>query len=100
MCGLPFKGRPEFDHRKPIAFGGTNDLSNCVVACKPCHAEKTAKEDVPRIRLADRQKDADIGANPSKQPMAKKPKPAKTSFKQDQLRALGPTALMRQVGAK
>ena len=62
LCGMPFKGRPEYDHRIPDALGGTNDLANCMVICRPCHAEKTAKEDVPRIRKADRQKNAERGA--------------------------------------
>jgi 5-methylcytosine-specific restriction endonuclease McrA len=62
LCGLPFKGRPEFDHRLPLALGGKSDLPNCQAICRACHAAKTAKEDVPRIRKADRQRKASIGA--------------------------------------
>jgi 5-methylcytosine-specific restriction endonuclease McrA len=28
------------DHIEPVALGGTNELSNLVVACKPCNAKK------------------------------------------------------------
>ena len=69
LCGLPFKGRPQYDHRLPCALGGTNDPANCMAICVPCHAEKTAKEDVPRIRKADRQTNAHAGARRPKQPM-------------------------------
>ncbi len=68
-CGLPFKGHPQYDHRLPCALGGTNDPANCVALCIPCHTEKTAKEDVPRIRKADRQTNAHAGARRPKQPM-------------------------------
>ncbi len=61
-CGLPFNGRrPHFDHILPDALGGEATLANCSVLCEPCHAEKTSKEDVPRIRKADRQKRSALG---------------------------------------
>lgn len=28
------------DHIEPVSLGGTNELSNLVVACKPCNAKK------------------------------------------------------------
>jgi hypothetical protein len=37
-------------------------LANCQVLCVPCHRAKTAKEDVPRIRKADRARRANNGA--------------------------------------
>ena len=47
-----------FDHIIPAAIGGDNSLQNCAVLCIPCHAEKTAKRDIPIIakskRIADR----------------------------------------------
>lgn len=61
-CGLPFGGKKmQFDHILPLALGGESSLANCQVLCEPCHAAKTAKEDVPRIRKADRVKRAARG---------------------------------------
>lgn len=61
-CGLPFGAkRKHFDHILPAALGGEPTLANCQVLCEPCHMEKTAKEDIPRIRKADRQKRAALG---------------------------------------
>lgn len=71
-CGHDFAKsgkRPEYDHRLPDALGGRNDLPNCVVLCAPCHGIKTAKEDVPRIRKADRQRTRAIGAHRPKTPI-------------------------------
>ena len=61
MCGIRLTvGKIEYDHRIPDALGGEPTLDNCVVACKPCHAEKTGKRDIPRIaktkRISDREK--------------------------------------------
>lgn len=65
-CGLPFKGRPQYDHVLPAALGGQPTLANCRAICVPCHKAKTA-DDVGRIRKADRQRRADNGAKlPSK----------------------------------
>ena len=62
LCGMPFgKKRKHFDHRLPCALGGKAELANCQVICEPCHKAKTAKEDIPRIRKADRQRRADNG---------------------------------------
>lgn len=60
-CDLRGKAR-HFDHILPAALGGEATLANCAVLCVACHAEKTAKQDVPRIRKADRQRRADNGA--------------------------------------
>lgn len=61
-CGLPFAGKKmHFDHILPLALNGDSSLSNCQVLCEPCHKEKTAKEDVPRIRKADRVRRASRG---------------------------------------
>jgi 5-methylcytosine-specific restriction enzyme A len=63
MCGVALTtGKFHYDHELPDALGGEPTLENCKVACTPCHSEKTAKEDVPRIRKADRQRKAHIGA--------------------------------------
>jgi 5-methylcytosine-specific restriction endonuclease McrA len=63
LCGgILTIGKFEYDHRLPDALGGKNDLANCMVICTPCHKAKTSKEDVPRIRKADRQRKKHIGA--------------------------------------
>jgi 5-methylcytosine-specific restriction protein A len=63
VCKLPLVvGKFAYDHILPDALGGKPELANCMVICTPCHAEKTGKQDVPRIRKADRQRRAHIGA--------------------------------------
>jgi 5-methylcytosine-specific restriction enzyme A len=67
-CGLPLViGHIHYDHILPCALGGKATLANCQVLCAACHAEKTGKDDVPRIRKADRQRKAHIGATAPKQ---------------------------------
>ena len=62
-CGIPLKaGSGHFDHVLPVALGGTPTLANCQVLCEPCHKGKTGKEDVPRVRKADRQRRQHNGA--------------------------------------
>jgi 5-methylcytosine-specific restriction protein A len=41
-CGAP---TTEVDHIVPLSKGGTNDRSNLIGRCKPCHSRKTAKSD-------------------------------------------------------
>lgn len=61
-CKLPTVGKKiHFDHILPAALGGEPTLANCQVLCEACHKEKTGKEDIPRIRKADRQKRAALG---------------------------------------
>ena len=88
-CGMPLKGRRKrYDHILPAALGGKPTLANCQAICMPCDIEKTPK-DIGRIRLADRQKDSDIGAaKPGKQPVANRPKPDRVSVKADRIREL------------
>ena len=35
---------PEFDHRIPLALGGSEGLTNIQALCPNCHREKTAKD--------------------------------------------------------
>ena len=72
ICGLPVKGRGHFDHILPVALGGKPTLENCQFVCEPCHTAKTSKEDLPRIRKADRQRRSDNGAD---RPHGSMPKP-------------------------
>lgn len=62
-CGLAIGSKAKhYDHILPDALGGKPTLANCQLLCEPCHKEKTGKYDVPRVRKADRQHKADIGA--------------------------------------
>jgi len=79
-CGVKIApGGEEYDHILPTALGGKATLANCQVLCRACHGVKTAKEDIPRIRKADRQRRYHNGtkAEPTKKlesaPMAKAP---------------------------
>ena len=73
-CGLPFGGKKmHFDHILPLALNGESTLANCQVLCEPCHKEKTAKEDVPRIRKADRSRRAARGIKNETAPKIKSP---------------------------
>lgn len=41
-CGIPLQaGEWECDHRIELRDGGTHDLNNLLVLCKPCHRLKT-----------------------------------------------------------
>jgi 5-methylcytosine-specific restriction endonuclease McrA len=74
LCQMPFGVKtPEYDHRLPDALGGLPTLANCMAICSPCHKTKTATEDVPRIRKADRQKNGAIGARRPKQAIPSAP---------------------------
>ncbi|MFI2810153.1 HNH endonuclease [Microbulbifer sp. JSM ZJ756] len=42
-AGLAVQGS-HVDHIKPKAQGGTDDLENLQLLCKPCHLRKTAQE--------------------------------------------------------
>jgi 5-methylcytosine-specific restriction protein A len=72
-CGLPFKGRPEYDHKLPCALGGDASLENCHALCGACHEEKT-KADVKSIRKADRQRNANVGAKAAARPIPQRMK--------------------------
>lgn len=62
-CQQPLQiGKIEYDHILPDALGGKPVLANCLPMCSACHRIKTSTQDVPRIRKADRQRRAHIGA--------------------------------------
>lgn len=97
QCGLDFAKtgkKPEYDHRLPCALGGRNDLPNCVVLCAHCHGVKTTKEDVPRIRKADRQRTRAIGAHRADTPMQSAPKPERD----ERAPAVGLSEIARRFG--
>jgi|DEB3_MinimDraft_2_1074329.scaffolds.fasta_scaffold05149_4 hypothetical protein len=55
LCGLCgrkiFPGEKTIvEHMRALALGGTNDIANLCVAHEACAANKTSKEDIPRIR--------------------------------------------------
>lgn len=55
-------GHTHYDHIVPDALGGEPILENVQVLCSACHGRKTAKQDVPRIAKAKRQRADHIGA--------------------------------------
>lgn len=90
-CGLPFGGKKmHFDHILPLALSGESSLANCQVLCVSCHTAKTAKEDVPRIRKADRVKRAARGI---KNNIGPKIKSAGFPIKQEKLGKIDKSAL-------
>lgn len=70
ICGVRLTtGKFRYDHKLPCALGGDNSLENLVVQCVSCDTPKTA-DDIRRIRKADRQHAAHIGAKaPSRNPL-------------------------------
>lgn len=47
-CGTKlYAGFFDADHIIPLACGGTNDLTNFQLICRPCHSDKTAGKDIP-----------------------------------------------------
>lgn len=71
-CRAPLTiGKYHYDHILPDALGGKPTLANCQVLCSACHKAKTAKEDIPRIRKADRQRAIHIGAKVRSGPQIK-----------------------------
>jgi 5-methylcytosine-specific restriction endonuclease McrA len=42
-CGDPLNGSGEVDHLTPVARGGTNNIGNLTLACRPCNLSKTSK---------------------------------------------------------
>jgi len=66
LCGLCgrkiFPGEKTIvEHMRPLALGGTNDIGNLCVAHEACSADKTSKEDIPRIRKAKSAKARSFG---------------------------------------
>lgn len=62
-------GKYQYDHVTPDGLGGKPTLENCKVVCTACHGAKTAKEDVPRMAKADRQRAKLMDGKKSKRPM-------------------------------
>ena len=60
----------DIDHILPLALGGTNELKNLQIFCKPCHQSKTSQSDIPRIAKTKRLKARHLGArSPSTRPI-------------------------------
>jgi 5-methylcytosine-specific restriction enzyme A len=47
-------GKFDYDHDKPVAFGGDNSFENCRCLCVACHSEKTGARDIPAIAKSNR----------------------------------------------
>ena len=61
-CGARLSaGKFHYDHIIPDALGGDPVLDNCQVLCKPCHADKTGKQDIPAIAKTKRIRDRERG---------------------------------------
>ncbi len=68
-CNFPIDlGLFHYDHIIPDWMGGDNNLSNCQVLCRLCHAKKTAV-DVGAIAKAKRIQDRRSKSLTSKRPM-------------------------------
>lgn len=73
----------EVDKSKPLT------AEDGALWCKACHDDHTKKFSTPAVALAKRQEAAALGAeSPNKQKIKTAPKPARSTFKQDQIRAL------------
>lgn len=65
-----YVGKFHYDHIQPDGLLGEPTLENCRVLCIACHGVKTAREDIPRMAKADRQKARHEGTRkPSRRPM-------------------------------
>lgn len=42
----------EVDHLKPKAKGGADDLENLMPICRPCHHDKTIRDNGGRVRVS------------------------------------------------
>ena len=73
-CGLPIKGRPEYDHVLPCGLGGDASLENCAVLCCQCHSRKTHAGDGDRAKMskADRLKRKHLGIDRPNSALAKR----------------------------
>lgn len=63
-------GDIHYDHANPWALSGDRSASNCQVLCRACHADKTARRDVPAIAKVVRIGNKVRAARTSKRPMA------------------------------
>jgi 5-methylcytosine-specific restriction enzyme A len=100
-CGIAIGTKAkEYDHILPFGLGGKSELANCALLCKPCHDDKTAREDVPRIRKADRQRKAHVGATRAKQQIKSAGFPSRperpNKIDKRPLQDVGPSALARR----
>ena len=79
MCGAIAK-RFEVDHANPDGLTGEPTLENAVIACLPCHAEKT-KQDVAHIAKAKRREAKALGVR--KTPKAERQQKASRPLAKD-----------------
>lgn len=68
LCGQEIRAGERWidEHLRALGLGGTNDLDNRAPVHVACAAAKTAKEDIPRIAKAKRQKMAALGIKSTK----------------------------------
>lgn len=68
-CNVPLGKGVQFDHIHSAENGGDNSLENCCACCVSCHAQKTAKVDIPRAAKTKRMSDKAKGIKKSSRPM-------------------------------
>jgi len=66
--GKLFAGHFDYHHDKECAFDGSNDLSNCVVACDNCHS-KITKRRASVIAKSNRVRAAHLGIKRTGKPL-------------------------------
>lgn len=91
-------GRWHGDHDTPDQLGGQPTFENCRCLCIPHHKLKTGKQDKPAIAQAQRREAKHLGAVKPKATIKAPPKPARSTAKADQIRALREAEYARRFG--
>ena len=60
-----YPGHFDYHHDKECAFDGSNELSNCIVACDNCHGDVT-KQRAPVIAKSNRVRNSHLGIKRAK----------------------------------
>ncbi len=96
-CSLPAK-KWQIDHINPDGLTGEPTLENAKLLCLPCHDVKTNTKDKPAIAQAQRREAKHLGAVKPKASIPSPPKPARSTAKADQIRALREAEYARRFG--
>lgn len=96
-CRLPAK-KWQIDHVNPDGLTGEPTLENAKLLCLPCHDVKTNTKDKPAIAQAQRREAKHLGAVKPKATIKAPPKPARSTAKADQIRALREAEYHRRFG--
>lgn len=96
-CNLPAK-KWQIDHINPDGLTGEPTLENAKLLCLSCHDVKTNTKDKPAIAQAQRREAKHLGAVKPKATIKAPPKPARSTAKADQIRALREAEYHRRFG--